>query len=179
MFVGEMPGRTDDETGEPYSGRTGEMLTRLLRAMGYSRAEVYLTMVVKCHAEPSCGTAALPGDGWKNVQQVRYKAASAESIRQCSPFLRAEIAAVRPAVVVAFGNLATRVLVGAKVGIEEARGNWIAASVGDVQLKVMPTYSLQYAVRDPRFAEERKRAIWSDMREVVSLLRAGAPDRVD
>jgi DNA polymerase len=171
MFVGERPGRTDDETGEPYSGRTGEMLAKLLRAMGYARDEVYLSTVVECHAEAMDERSLPPGDGWRRVQTLRYKGPSADAIHQCSPFLKAQIVAVRPLVIVAFGNLPLRSLTGTTAGIEMSRGRWIDVSFEDVQVKVMPTYSLQYVMKDPSKMSERKSLLWRDMQQVIAHLR--------
>jgi uracil-DNA glycosylase len=79
------------------------LLTKIVGAMGFSRAEVDTAMVVKCHNEEGGGGPDL-GEGWRSVKKSRHRAPSAEAIRQCLPFLHEQISAVQPVVVVTFGT---------------------------------------------------------------------------
>lgn len=103
MFVGEAPGADEDRLGEPFVGRSGQLLTRLIDGIGLTRADVYIANVVKCRP---------PGN----------RDPQADEIAACRPFLEAQIDHVAPRVLMTLGNFATRLLLDTKVGITKLRG---------------------------------------------------------
>lgn len=103
LFVGEGPGEQEDRRGEPFVGRAGQLLTTLIEGIGLTRQDVYIANVVKCRP---------PGN--RDPQPVEIAA--------CSPYLEAQVAFIRPRVVVTLGNFATKLLLGTKEGITKLRG---------------------------------------------------------
>jgi DNA polymerase len=103
LFVGEGPGEQEDLRGEPFVGRAGQLLTRLIEDIGLSRPEVYITNVVKCR--PPGNRDPLPVE-----------------IETCRPYLEAQLAFISPSVVVTLGNFATKLLLSTKEGITKVRG---------------------------------------------------------
>ena len=143
MFVGEGPGEQEDRTGEPFVGRAGELLDKMIVAMGWARDSVYIANVVKCRPPEN-----------RNPQP--------DEIAACSPFLEAQIAAVRPRIIVALGRPASNLLLGNDAPISALRGQFHPR--GDVQ--VMPTFHPAYLLRDP----SKKREAWSDLKTVMAEL---------
>jgi uracil-DNA glycosylase family 4 len=143
MFVGEGPGADEDLQGEPFVGRAGQLLTKMIEAMGYRREEVYIANVVKCRP---------PGN--RNPEPGEMDA--------CEPFLRRQIAAVRPKVIVALGKIAAQALLRDTTPISRLRGRW--ASYEGVRL--MPTFHPAYLLRSP---DEKKKA-WEDLQLVMKEL---------
>jgi uracil-DNA glycosylase family 4 len=143
MFVGEGPGADEDEQGEPFVGRAGQLLTQIIAAMGYARDEVYIANVVKCRP---------PGN--RNPEP--------DEIAQCVPFLHAQIAAIRPSVIVALGKFAAQTLLQTETPISRLRGQF--HRVGDAD--VMPTFHPSYLLRNPA----AKREVWEDMKMVMKQL---------
>jgi DNA polymerase len=143
MFVGEGPGADEDRQGEPFVGRAGQLLTRMIEAMGYRREEVYIANVVKCRP---------PGN--RNPEPDEMDA--------CEPFLRAQIRAVGPRVIVALGKIAAQTLLRDATPISRLRGRW--ATYEGVRL--MPTFHPAYLLRSP---EEKKKA-WEDLQAVMKEL---------
>ncbi len=151
MFVGEGPGADEDLQGEPFVGKAGQLLTRMIEAMGYRRDQVYIANVVKCRP---------PGN--RNPEP--------DEIEACEPFLRAQIAAVRPKVIVALGKFAAHTLLRSTVPITRLRGTW-----SEYQgVKLMPTFHPAYLLRSP---QEKSKA-WEDLKQVLSALgrRPAPPD---
>src|ERR671917_1123052 len=145
--VGESPGPPDIESGKPFMGPAGQMLERILAAINLRRDDCYLTNVVKMI---STGDEITP-----------------DVLAFFTPFLHRELAAVRPRVVVSFGNTPTRALLRTKKPISQLRGEF-----HDYQgAKLMPTFNPAYLLRDPT----KKREVWEDMKKVRDLL-AGAQD---
>lgn len=122
MFVGEGPGREEDLQGEPFVGRAGQLLTKLIEGISLTRSDVYIANVVKCR----------PPDN-RDPQP--------DEIEACAPFLKAQVAHIRPQVLMTLGNFATRQLLGTKEGITKLRGQEFAYPVGDGPPAVLiPTF---------------------------------------
>jgi DNA polymerase len=143
MFVGEAPGANEDEQGRPFVGRAGELLNKIIEAIGMKRADVFIGNVNRCRPQgnrtPTMAEAAV-----------------------CKPFLLREIAIVRPEVIVVLGNTAFHNLLDTKEGITKARGQF-----KDYKgIKVMPTFHPAYLLRDP----SKKRETWDDMKKVRDYL---------
>ena len=148
LFVGEGPGADEDEQGEPFVGKAGQLLTRMIEAMGYRRDEVYIANVVKCRP---------PGN----------RDPEPEEIAACEPFLKAQIAAVRPKVIVALGRFAVQTLLRDPTPITRLRGAW-----RDYEgVKLMPTFHPAYLLRNP---PEKARA-WEDLQAVLRALGRSPP----
>lgn len=143
MFVGEGPGADEDRQGEPFVGRAGQLLTRMIEAMGYRRERVYIANVVKCRPPEN-----------RNPEPDEMDA--------CEPFLRAQIAAVRPKVIVALGKTAVQALLRETSAISRLRGRWFSYE----GVKLMPTFHPAYLLRSP---EEKKKA-WEDLQLVMKEL---------
>jgi len=143
MFVGEGPGRDEDLQGEPFVGRAGQLLTKMIEAMGFKRAEVYIGNVVKCRPPEN----RLP---------------EPDEVATCSPFLLKQIAAIRPKVIVVLGNLAAQTLLQTKKGITQLRGNFQELR----GIQVMPTFHPAYLLRNP----DAKRPCWEDLKKVVAWM---------
>jgi uracil-DNA glycosylase len=139
MFVGEAPGADEDASGEPFVGRAGKLLDKIIEAIGMKREDVLIGNINRCRP-PS------------NRQPTIVEAET------CRPFLIREIAVVRPKVIVVLGNTACQNLLETKVGITKLRGNF----QNYFGIKVMPTFHPAYLLRDPR----KKREVWEDMKKV-------------
>lgn len=140
--IGESPGAPDIDSGRPFMGPAGDMLTRILLAIGLTRAQCYLTNTVKMI---SIGDELTP-----------------DVLSVFTPYLHRELAIVRPKVVIAFGNTPTRALLNTKKGITSVRGEF-----HDYRgMKLMPTFNPAYLLRDPT----KKREVWEDMKQVRDLL---------
>jgi len=146
MFVGEGPGEEEDRQGRPFVGAAGQLLTRMIEAMGFAREEVFIGNVVKCR--PPGNRTPLP-----------------EEMEACLPYLRRQIAALQPRVIVALGGTASKALLGLETGITRLRGVWHSFEGIDL----MPTYHPAYLLRNA----SGKRPAWEDLQEV--LRRLGRP----
>ena len=146
MFVGEGPGADEDARGEPFVGRAGQLLTKIIEAMELGRPDVYIANIVKCR--PPENRTPLP-----------------DEVSTCSPFLFRQIAAIRPRVIVCLGTPAAQTLLGTRETITRMRG--VFREVGGI--KVMPTFHPAYLLRNPA----AKREVWEDMKQVMTALQAG------
>jgi uracil-DNA glycosylase family 4 len=145
MFVGEAPGADEDAQARPFVGRAGQLLTKIIEAIGFRREDVLIGNVNRCRP---------PGN----------RPPTDEEVTMCKPFLLREIAAVQPEVIVVLGNTATRNLLNTKVGITRLRGNF-----QDYQgVKVMPTFHPAYLLRDP----SKKQETWQDLKKVRDYLES-------
>ncbi len=144
MFVGEGPGADEDEQGEPFVGRAGQLLTQIIKAMGFEREDVYIANVVKCRPPNN-----------RNPEPAE--------IAQCSPFLHAQIASIKPKVIVALGKFAAQTLLGTETPISRLRGRFHEMG----QTVVMPTFHPSYLLRTPA----AKREVWDDMKMVMQRLK--------
>jgi DNA polymerase len=143
MFVGEAPGADEDEQGEPFVGAAGQLLTKMIKAMGYERSEVYICNIIKCRPPKN-----------RNPEP--------DEISACEQFLRKQIAIVQPRIIVALGKFAAQYLCGESTPITRLRGNLRTYN----EIPVMPTYHPAYLLRD----ESRKGEAWADLKQVMGLL---------
>ncbi|MGE4345090.1 MAG: uracil-DNA glycosylase family protein [Geoalkalibacter sp.] len=144
VFVGEGPGREEDEKGEPFVGEAGRLLDRILFAMGLRRDQVYICNVVKCR--PPGNRDPLP-----------------EEIEHCEPYLRRQLAAINPRVIVALGRFAVQTLLRDSAPISRLRGHWREYE----GIALMPTFHPAFLLRNPAM----KREVWEDMKQVLHRLR--------
>ncbi len=148
MFVGEGPGAEEDRRGLPFVGRAGELLTAMIeKGLGIARSEVYICNVVKCR--PPENRTPLP-----------------DEVSSCSPFLDAQIAAVKPKAIVALGKPAASLLLGREVAITRMRGTWQEYR----GIPVMPTLHPAYVLR--QYTPENRRAVWEDLKAALERARA-------
>ena len=143
MFVGEAPGADEDVQSRPFVGRAGQLLTKIIEAIGMKREEVLIGNVNRCR--PPGNRAPMP-----------------DEVAMCKPFLLREIAAVQPEVIVVLGNTATKNLLDTREGITRLRGNFQEYQ----GITVMPTFHPAYLLRDP----SKKRETWEDMKKVRDYL---------
>jgi DNA polymerase len=147
MFIGEAPGADEDAQARPFVGRAGQLLTKIIEAIGFKREEVLIGNVNRCRP---------PGN----------RPPTEEEATMCKPFLLREIASVQPEVIVVMGNTATRNLLNAKLGITKLRGQF-----QDYHgVKVMPTFHPAYLLRDP----SKKQETWQDLKKVRDYLESTA-----
>ncbi len=137
MFVGEGPGADEDAQGEPFVGKAGQLLTRMIEAMGYRRDEVYIANVVKCRP---------PGN--RNPEP--------DEIAACEPFLKAQLAVIKPKLICALGTFAAQTLLRTKEPISRLRGRFHAYE----GIPLLPTFHPAYLLRNPH----EKRTVWEDMK---------------
>ncbi|HQR29978.1 MAG TPA: uracil-DNA glycosylase [Anaeromyxobacteraceae bacterium] len=148
VFVGEGPGADEDAQGEPFVGKAGQLLTRMIEAMGFSRSEVYIANVVKCRP---------PGN----------RDPEPDEIESCEPFLKAQIAAIRPRVIVALGRFAVQTLLRDTTPISRQRGRWREYE----GVRLMPTFHPAYLLRNPA----EKKAAWDDLQLVMKEFGKSPP----
>jgi DNA polymerase len=143
MFVGEGPGADEDEQGEPFVGRAGQLLNKMIEAMGLNREQVYIANVVKCRP---------PGN----------RTPERDECDTCSPFLFRQIDVIKPKAIVALGAVAAKNLLGVNDTLSNMRGHWY--DYRGTQLRV--TYHPAFLLRDPR----QKGEAWKDLQEVMKYL---------
>ena len=151
MFVGEAPGADEDIQGEPFVGRAGQLLTRIIETMGLKRDSVYIANILKCRPDT-------PG------QPAGNRKPTAEEMQTCIPFLHEQIDLICPKVLVALGGTAVEGLLGKTSGITRLRGNWQTYR----GIPLMPTYHPAYLLRNA--APTEKRRLWEDMLQVMERL---------
>jgi DNA polymerase len=156
MFVGEAPGADEDEQGEPFVGRAGQLLTKIILATGLSRADVYIANILKCRPDT-------PG------QSAGNRPPTPEERATCIPYLQEQIDLIRPKVIVALGATAVEGLLGKTLGITKLRGQWQTYR----GTPLMPTYHPAYLLRNQAMSEKRK--VWEDILKVMEKL--GMPVR--
>jgi DNA polymerase len=144
MFIGEAPGRDEDEQGIPFVGRAGQLLTKIIEAMGFTRDEVYIANINKCR--PPSNRAPMP-----------------DEMARCAPFLLRQIDIIQPKVICLLGATAVRGLLKLKEGITKLRGRFIQWR----DMLVMPTYHPAYLLRNPA----GKRDVWEDVQRVRDAVR--------
>ena len=154
MFIGEAPGDDEERQGEPFVGKAGQLLTKIIQAMGLDRSKVYISNIVKYR--PSTGSEA---------QGSTNRAPTLEEMAAGLPHLRREIEIVKPRVIVTLGATSTQALLGDKAGtISRARGRF--HDFGGIP--VMPTFHPSYLLRNPALTERRK--LWEDLLQVMEKL---------
>jgi uracil-DNA glycosylase family 4 len=158
MFVGEAPGADEDLHGEPFVGRAGELLTRIIQTMGFSRQEVYIANVLKCRPDMPSGKSG-------------NRPPTAEEMATCLPYLREQIALIEPKLMVALGGVAMRGLLGVDQPMKSLRGRWHQFA----GIPVMPTFHPSYLLRNQSLSEKRK--VWEDMLLVLERLERPITER--
>ncbi len=151
MFVGEAPGADEDAKGEPFVGRAGQLLTKIIEAMGFRREGVYIANVLKCRPDMP---ASVSGN----------RKPRPEEMRTCLPWLEKQIDLIRPQVMVALGATAVEGLFGATTSVSKVRGRWLDFH----SIPVMVTYHPAYLLRNQSISEKRK--VWEDMLQVLERL---------
>lgn len=150
LFVGEAPGETEDLEGRPFVGKAGQKLEEMISAMGLSREQVYIANVLKSRPP-------------ENRTPQRHE------IEQCGPYLKEQIAIIRPRLLVALGGPAAKLLLDTEEGITRLRGVWGTYRDGEVQIPVMPTFHPAYLLRN--YTAQVRREVWSDLQSVVQRLQ--------
>ncbi len=151
MFVGEAPGADEDAQGEPFVGKAGQLLTKIIQVMGFRRDTVYIANILKCRPDT-------PG------QMTGNRKPTAEEMKTCLPYLLAQIDVIQPRVIVALGATAVEGLLGIAGGITRLRGRWQEFR----GVPLMPTYHPAYLLRNEALGEKRK--VWEDMLQVLEKL---------
>ena len=152
MLVGEAPGYEEERQGEPFVGPAGQLLTRILGAMGLQRSDVYISNV--CKFRPSMG----------ENQGTANRAPSPEELAACQPLIMAEIRAIRPACIVCLGGSSAKGLLGVQQGVSALRGQWFECQGVPVRVTYHPSYLLRNEALSAR------RSVWEDMLEVMQRL---------
>lgn len=150
LFIGEGPGAEEDAQGRPSVGKAGQLLDKMIDAMGYERGEIYITNVVKCRP---------PG----NRKPLR------EEMDLCLPYLKQQIGLIQPKIIVGLGGAAMEGLLGQPVSITRLHGVWQEYA----GIKLMPTFHPSYLLRDP----SKKKEAWADLKLVLAELGKEPPAR--
>lgn len=149
VFVGEAPGADEDAQGIPFVGKAGQLLTKIIEAMGLRREDVYIANIIKCRP---------PGN--RNPQP--------DEIESCEPFLIAQLDTIRPTVICALGTFSAQTLLKTKEPISRLRGRWHAYQ----GIPLMPTFHPAYLLRNPA----EKKTVWGDIQSVMGRMGLPAPD---
>jgi uracil-DNA glycosylase family 4 len=148
MFIGEAPGADEDQQGEPFVGRAGQLLNNMIKAMGLRREDIYIANIIKCRP---------PGN----------RTPERDECDTCSPFLMRQIAAIKPKAIVALGAVAAKTLLAINSPMSEFRGRWF-----DFRgTKLAVTYHPAFLLRDPR----QKKETWKDLQMVMKELGMAIP----
>jgi DNA polymerase len=151
MFIGEAPGADEDARGEPFVGRAGQLLTKIIETMGFTRAEVYIANVLKCRPDMPRGSSG-------------NRPPTPEEMQTCLPYLAEQIDIIQPKVLVALGATAVEGLLGTRSTMREMRGRWHSHQ----ETPLMITYHPSYLLRNQAPSEKRK--VWEDMLQVLERL---------
>ena len=154
MFVGEAPGADEDAQGEPFVGKAGQLLTKIIQTMGFDRGSVFIANILKCRPDT-------PGQSAGNRKPTPAEMAT------CIAWLHEQINLIQPRVMVALGATAVEGLFGKTIGITKLRGTWMSYR----GIPVMPTYHPAYLLRNQALSEKRR--VWEDM--LLVLEKVGAP----
>lgn len=159
LFVGEGPGFEEDRKGEPFVGKAGQLLDRILRAIDLDRSNVYIANVVKCHPMINPGRPELRGND---------RPPGAKEMETCFPFLKEQISIINPKIIVTLGATAARAMLQTGSGISRIRGTLQSVSFFDNRppIPVLPTYHPAALLRD----ESLKRPVWEDMKLLKRFL---------
>jgi DNA polymerase len=158
MFVGEAPGVDEDQQGEPFVGRAGQLLTRILKAMNFAREDVYIANILKCRPDTSPGTFG-------------NRPPTPTEMQTCRPYLVEQIEIIQPTVLVALGAVAVEGLLGMRATMRELRGRWHTCN----GIPLMITYHPAYLLRNQAPSEKRK--VWEDMLQVLERLERPISER--
>lgn len=151
MFIGEAPGADEDQQGEPFVGRAGQLLTKIIKAMNFDREEVYIANILKCRPD-------MPRGSFGN------RAPTPTEMQTCRPYLLEQIEIIQPKVLVALGAVAVEGLLGTRGAMRELRGRWHTYN----GTPLMITYHPAYLLRNQAPSEKRK--VWEDMLQVLQRL---------
>ena len=158
MFIGEAPGVDEDQQGEPFVGRAGQLLTKIIKAMNFAREDVYIANILKCRPD-------MPSGSFGN------RAPTPTEMQTCRPYLIEQINVIEPKVLVALGAVAVEGLLGMRGTMRELRGRWHAYN----GIPLMITYHPAYLLRNQAPSEKRK--VWEDMLQVLERLDRPISDR--
>ena len=148
MFIGEAPGADEDQQGEPFVGRAGQLLNNMIKAMGLRREDVYIANIIKC-------------------RPPNNRTPERDECDTCSPFLFRQIEVIKPKVIVALGAVAAKTLLAVNSSMAELRGRWYDFR----NTKLAVTYHPAYLLRDPR----QKKETWKDLQMVMKDLGLEVP----
>jgi DNA polymerase len=151
MFIGEAPGVDEDQQGEPFVGRAGQLLTKIIKAMNFAREDVYIANILKCRPDTPSGAFG-------------NRAPTPTEMQTCRPYLIEQIDVIQPKVLVALGAVAVEGLLGMRGTMRELRGRWHAYN----GIPLMITYHPAYLLRNQAPSEKRK--VWEDMLQVLERL---------
>jgi len=151
MFVGEAPGVEEDAQGRPFVGRAGQLLDKVIAAMGLKRSDVFIGNILKCRPPEN-------------------RDPRAEEIINCFPHLQRQIETINPEIIVALGAPAARTLLNTNKSIGQLRGQFheYYAGLGRAPIKLMPTYHTAYLLRN--YSPENRKRVWEDMKKVLAEL---------
>jgi uracil-DNA glycosylase len=160
MFIGEAPGADEDQQGEPFVGRAGQLLTNMIKAMGIEREQVYIANIIKC-------------------RPPNNRTPERDECETCSPFLMHQVATIKPKVIVALGAVAAKTLLAINDSMSNLRGRWYEFKPTGVRssdpswtgAKLAVTYHPAFLLRDPR----QKKEAWKDLQMVMKELGLKAP----
>ena len=160
LFVGEAPGADEDEAGRPFVGAAGQLLNKMIAAMGLERDQVYIANIVKCR--PDMPSKSMPGNRKPTSQEMAT----------CLPYVASQIEIIRPRVIVALGATAVEGLLGkSKVVMATVRNRWHEFR----GIPVMPTYHPAYLLRNQSMSEKRK--VWEDLLAVMERASLSISDK--
>jgi len=151
LFIGEGPGQSEDEQARPFVGRAGEMLTKMINAMGYDRQDLYIANIVKCRPPNNRTPAAI-------------------EVQTCWDYLRRQIEIIRPAAIVTLGGPSTKIILQTKQGITKIRGTWQQYAGIDPPIPVMPTFHPAFVLR--AYTRDNRAKVWSDLQKVLEHIKA-------
>ena len=158
MFIGEAPGADEDQQGEPFVGRAGQLLTRILKAMNFAREDVYIANILKCRPDMPAGSSG-------------NRPPTPTEMQTCRPYLLEQIDIIQPSVLVALGAVAVEGLLGTRAAMRELRGRWHTYN----SIPLMITYHPAYLLRNQAPSEKRK--VWEDMLQVMERLELSISER--
>jgi DNA polymerase len=164
MFIGEAPGADEDQQGEPFVGRAGQLLNNMIKAMGLEREQVYIANIIKC-------------------RPPNNRTPERDECETCSPFLMRQVATIKPKVIVALGAVAAKTLLAVNDSMANLRGHWYefrpaGARSNDPNwtgAKLAVTYHPAFLLRDPR----QKKEAWKDLQMVMKELGLKAPAKTE
>lgn len=148
VFVGEGPGAEEDAAGRPFVGEAGKLLTKIIEGgMGLKREDVYICNVVKC-------------------RPPNNREPEAEEVQTCLPFLKLQLAIIRPEIICTLGRIAAQSLLGREFKITQERGNWFSF----MGIPLMATFHPAYILRNPSGERQLKRQVWEDVQKIMERL---------
>jgi DNA polymerase len=148
VFVGEGPGAEEDAAGRPFVGEAGKLLTRIIEGgMGLKREDVYICNVVKC-------------------RPPNNRDPESDEVQTCLPFLKQQLAIIRPEVICTLGRIAAQSLLGREFKVTQERGKWFSF----METPLMATFHPAYILRNPSEERQLKRAVWEDVQKIMKRL---------